>query len=71
MSESWEVIDPGLSNGAEYGIFAKCKIANHHGCMTECLVKWIRVVESAIESLELNSAGRAFGQRPCITEETV
>ena len=51
---------PGLGNSAVYGIIAKGKVADQHGGMAERLVEGIRVVNSAVECLELKSAGGTF-----------
>jgi hypothetical protein len=71
ISESVEVINPGSGNGAEYGIIAQGKITNKHCGMAECLVEGIRVVNSAVERLELHSAGGTFCQCPCVLKQTV
>ena len=52
---------PGLGNSAVYRVLAQGKVADQHSSMAERLVEGIRVVNSAVECLELKGAGRTFG----------
>lgn len=71
MSKSLEVIHPRLGNHAVDGILAQSKVADQHGGMAEGSVEGIRVVNSAVECLELKGAGRTFDQSPCVFKEAV
>ena len=52
---------PGLGNGTEYGILAQGKVAHQHSGVAERVIKGIRVVNGAVESLELKGTGWTFG----------
>ncbi len=71
IGEFWEVVHPRLSNGAKSGIFPQSQVTDQHGCVTECVVERVGVVNSAVQCYELKSTSRAVRESPIVVEQTV